>query len=362
MKQFGRMSAAYNVNDNRKEVVFMKAVKVITPGEIKIVDEEIPQITDPNYVLIKIKAAGICGSDISIFKGTSPVATYPRVIGHEFTGEVVEIGTAVSRVQVGDHVVVTPVISCGECRPCKRARSNVCADLTVIGVHKDGGYREYVDVHENNVFKISKDIPWEQAAIIEAYTVAAQVVSRGDVQSDDTVLILGCGPAAITILQACKMIGAKCIMSDVADGRLEVAKEFGADVLINSKTDNLVERVMEITEGLGVDIAIDAACVGITFEQAVLCTRPAGIVVSMGFSDKPSSIREVDITKKELDIRGSRLNNNKFPQVIEWFESGKIDVNKFITDSFHFTDIIKAFDKIKNEPDETLKVVLTFDE
>jgi L-gulonate 5-dehydrogenase len=338
----------------------MKAVKVIKPGDIQIVEEEMPKIKDSNYVLIKIKAAGICGSDMSIFKGTSPVATYPRVIGHEFTGEVVEIGSAVSRVQVGDHVVVSPVISCGKCRPCKRGRSNVCADLTVIGVHTDGGYREYANVHENNVFKISKDIPWEQAAVIEVYTVAAQVVSRGDVQPDDTVLIFGCGPAAITILQACKMIGAKCIMCDIADGRLKVAEEFGADVLINSKTNDLVEKVMDITEGLGVDVAIDAACVGITFQQATLCTRPAGIVISMGFSDKPSNIREVDITKKELDIRGTRLNNNKFPQVIEWFESGKIDVSKFITDSFHFTDIVKAFDKIKNEPDETLKVVLTF--
>lgn len=339
----------------------MKAVKVIKPGDIEVVEEEIPKIKDPNYVLIRIKAAGICGSDISIFKGTSPVATYPRVIGHEFTGEVVEIGSAVSRVQLGDHVVVSPVISCGKCRPCKKGRSNVCADLTVIGVHTDGGYREYVDVSEDNVFKISKDIPWEQAAIIEAYTVAAQVVSRGDVQSNDTVLIFGCGPAAITILQACKMIGAKCIMCDIADGRLKVAENFGADVTINSKKGNLVGKVMEITGGLGVDVAIDAACAGITFEQAVLCTRPAGIVVSMGFSDNPSNIRELDITKKELDIRGSRLNNNKFPQVIEWFESGKIDSSKFITDSFYFTDIVKAFDKIKNDPDGTLKVVLTFD-
>jgi L-gulonate 5-dehydrogenase len=340
----------------------MKAVKVIKPGDIQIVDEEIPEIIDSNYVLIKIKAAGICGSDISIFKGTSPVATYPRVIGHEFTGEVVEIGSAVSKVQVGDHVVVSPVISCGECRPCKTGRSNVCENLTVIGVHTDGGFREYVEVREDNVFKISKDIAWSQAAIIEAYTIASQVVSRGEVKLDDTVLILGCGPAAITILQACKMIGAKCIMCDIADGRLKVAKEFGADILINSKTEDLVEKIMELTAGLGVDVAIDAACVGITFEQAVICSRPAGIVISMGFSDKPSKIRELDITKKELDIRGSRLNNNKFPQVIEWFESEKIESNKFITDVFHFTDIVKAFDKIKNDPDETLKVVLTFAE
>jgi L-gulonate 5-dehydrogenase len=339
----------------------MKAVKVIKPGDIQIVEEEMPKITDSHYVLVKVKAAGVCGSDISIFKGTSPVATYPRVIGHEFAGEVVEIGADVNQVQVGDHVSINPVIGCGKCRACKKGRSNVCENLTVIGVHTDGGFREYVAVPENNVFKISKDISWKQAAITEPYTIAAQVVSRGEVQPDDTVLIFGCGPIALTILQVSKMIGAKCIMCDIVNGRLERAKEYGADVVINSKTDDLVEKVMEITDGAGVDVAIDAACAGITFEQAVLCTGAAGIVISMGFSDKPSKIRELDITKKELDVRGSRLNNNKFPQVIEWVESGKIDSSKIITDSFYFTDVLKAFDKIKNDPDETLKVILTFD-
>lgn len=339
----------------------MKAIKIIKPGDIQIVEEEIPKITDSRYVLVKVKAAGICGSDISIYKGTSPVATYPRIIGHEFAGEVVEIGTDVKNVEAGDHVTVNPVISCGKCHACKKGRGNVCDDLTVVGVHTDGGFREYVAVPENNVFKISKKVPWKQAAIIEPFTVAAQVTSRGNIQKDDTVLIFGCGPIALTILQVSKMIGAKCIMCDIVGERLKRAKKFGADIVINSKTDDLVIKVMEITDGDGVDVAIDAACVGITFKQAVLCAGNASTVVSMGFSDKPSEISELDITKKELDIKGSRLNNNKFPEVIKWVETGRIDSSKIITDSFYFTDIIKAFDKIKNKPDETLKVVLTFD-
>lgn len=339
----------------------MKAIKVIKPGDIQITEEEIPQILDRHSVLIKMKAAGICGSDISIFKGTSPVATYPRVIGHEFAGEVVAIGSEVKRVQIGDHVAVNPVIGCGECRVCKKGRSNVCVTMNVIGVHTDGGFREYAVMPENNVFKVSKDIPWEQAAIIEPYTVAAQTVSRGNVQPDDTILILGCGPNALTILQVAKMIGATCIMSDIVEGRLKRAKEFGADIVINSMEENIEQRVMEITGGTGVDVAIDAACVGITLEQAIACTRPAGTVVTMGFSDRPSNIRELDITKKELDVKGTRLNNAKFPQVIEWVESGRVDSSKLITDSFCFTEINKAFDKIKNDPEHVLKVILKFE-
>lgn len=340
----------------------MKSIKVIKPGDIQVVEEDIPVIGNCKSVLVKVKAAGICGSDLSIASGTSPVATYPRVIGHEFAGEIVEAGSGVTRVQAGDHVAVNPVVSCGECRPCKKGRSNVCASLSVMGVHRDGGFREYAEVPEDNVYRISGDIPWTSAAIIEPYTIAAQVVSRGGVEAEDTVLVLGCGAAGLTILQVVKMLGAKCVVCDITHGRLKRAEEFGADAAIDSKGYDLVERIMEITAGTGVDIAIDAAGAGITFEQAVQCVRPAGVVVSMGFSDRPSKIRELDITKNELDIRGSRLNNNKFPQAIEWFESAKLNAGKIITDSFHFTDIGKAFDKIKNYPESTLKVILTFNE
>jgi L-gulonate 5-dehydrogenase len=326
------------------------------------VDEEIPRIINETDILIKIKAAGICGSDISIYNGTSPVATYPRVIGHEFAGEVVETGSAVTNVKVGDHAVVNPVEACGTCRVCQKGRSNVCQNLNVIGVHKDGGFREYVTVPEKNVFKIDSNILWEHAAIIEPYTVAAQVTSRGNVEKGDTVLILGSGQIAITILQVSKLLGARCIMTDVVEERLIRAKEFGADFVINSMTEDVVAKVKELTDGIGADVAIDAACAGITLEQAALSVRPAGIVVTMGFSDNQVRINEGTITKNELEIRGSRLNNNMFPKVIEWVEAGKINPGKIITHKMHFTKVLEGFDKVKKEPETTMKVVLTFED
>jgi L-gulonate 5-dehydrogenase len=340
----------------------MKSVKVLEPKNLKIVEEEIPTIINKTDVLIKIKAAGICGSDISIYNGTSPVATYPRIIGHEFTGEVIETGTGVFNVKSGDHVVINPVQACETCKVCKKGRSNVCQNLKVIGVHSDGGFREYVTVPEKNIYKIDSSILWEHAAIIEPYSVAAQVVSRGDVQQGDIVLILGSGQIAITILQVAKLLGAQCIMTDVVDERLTRAKEFGADFVINSMKDNVVDKVKELTNGVGADVAIDAACVGITLEQASLSVRPAGVVVTMGFSENYVKIGEGTITKNELDIRGSRLNNNMFPKVIEWFESGKIKPEKIITHKLHFTDVLEGFDKVKKEPETTMKVVLTFED
>ena len=338
----------------------MKAVKVIKPNEIELVSMSMPVIENNDDVIIKVKSAGICGSDISIYTGTSPVATYPRVIGHEFAGQVIEIGSDVKDITKGDHVTVNPVCSCGECTVCKKQRSNVCSNLSVMGVHLDGGFCEYVKVPSKNVFVLDKKMPWEQAAIIEPYAVAAQVVDRGSIKANDKVLICGCGLIAMTILQVCNIIGAECIMSDILPYRLEQAKKYGAKHVINSNEENLIDAVKKITGGELVDVAIDAACVSETLKQAALCVRSAGVVVTLGFHDKIAQITEFNITSRELDIRGSRLNNNKFPQVIKWIEEGKLDNSKIITNKYEFTKIEDAINKFKNPDIGTMKIILNF--
>lgn len=338
----------------------MKVMKVLAPGQLVCVQEPVPELKSEDEVLIRVHAAGICGSDIAIYRGTNPVATYPRVIGHEFAGEIVQTGSQCKRIAVGDHVTVNPVMSCGHCRVCRKGRGNVCANLKVIGVHEDGGYREYVSVPEANCFPVSREMPWEKAALIEPYTVAAQVADRGGVTADDTVLILGAGQIALTVLQVCKLLGARVIITDLVDERLAKAKAFGADETINTSKDDVQKAVLALTDGIGADIAIDAACVGATLKQAVECVRSAGVVVTMGFADRQAPVTELQITKNELDIRGSRLNNNKFPQVIEWVESGKLDPTRIITDHFPFTEVLRGIEKVKQDPEHTMKVVLTF--
>ncbi|MEG0339410.1 MAG: zinc-binding alcohol dehydrogenase family protein [Oscillospiraceae bacterium] len=339
----------------------MKTMQVIEPQILKCVDAPMPELKDSQSVIIRVRAAGICGSDISIYKGTSPVATYPRVIGHEFAGEIVKIGADCKRIKLNDHVTVNPVVPCGTCRVCQKGRSNVCSNLKVIGVHTDGGYSEYICVPEANVFSVSKDMPYEKAAVIEPFTVAAQVADRGGVEAGDTVLILGAGQIALTVLEVCKLLKARVIMTDLVDERLEKARNFGADFTINTATEDIKKRVMELTDGIGADVSIDAACVGKTLEQAAICTRSAGVVVTMGFADRTVPISELQITKNELDIRGSRLNNNKFPQVIDWVEKGLLDPTRIITHHFPFTELLQGMDKIKNDPEHTMKVILTFD-
>ena len=338
----------------------MKAIQVVEPLKLAITELPIPQITDPHQVLIRVHAAGICGSDVSIYRGTSPVAVYPRVIGHEFVGEVTEVGAAVTRVKPGDRVTVDPVINCGVCRVCQKGRSNVCADLQVIGVHEDGGYREFAAVPESSVYLLPEEMPWEHAVMVEPYAVAAQVADRGGVSEGDTVLILGSGQIALMVLQVCKLLGARCIMTDVVEERLVRAKAYGADAVINTATQDVCEQVLALTDGIGADIAVDAACVGKTLEQAAESVRAAGVIVTMGFANRTIPITELSVTKKELEIRGSRLNNRKFAQVIDWFRQGKIDPVRMITHTLPFTEVLTGMDKMKNEPETTMKVVLTF--
>jgi 2-desacetyl-2-hydroxyethyl bacteriochlorophyllide A dehydrogenase len=339
----------------------MKAARVISPRNLEICEVPMPEITNGEEVLIKVKAAGICGSDIHIYHGTSPVATYPRIIGHEVVGEIVQVGKNVEKFTAGDHVIVDPVIGCGECYPCSIGRPNVCSYLKVRGVHVDGGYQEYMVLPQSSIYKLSKELSWEEAVLIEPFTIAAQIVSRGEITNRDTVFIMGAGPVGLCALQAVKRIGAKCMISDLVDSRLELAKKMGADITINPSTQSVEDIIMGETNGLGVPVIIDAVCIPQTFEQAVKLASSAGRIVLLGFTGTPSQIPQLEITKKELDVRGSRLHSNKFPQVIDWFNNREVNPKLLISHTFKFEEIEKAISQVENNPIETYKVVLKFD-
>ncbi len=338
----------------------MKAIQVKEPGKLSIIEKDMPKIKSQNEVIIKVKAAGICGSDMHIYHGTSPVATYPRVIGHEFVGEVAEIGNDVKNVEVGDRVVVEPILYCGKCYACKAGRPNVCEGLEVMGVHTDGGFQEYIAVPEDKAHKFNKELDWKEAVLIEPFTIAAQATSRGDVREGDYVFIIGAGPIGLSVLQYAKYRGATCIVSDIDNEKLETAKKHGADYIVNSIEDDVAKKVYEITNGMGANVTIDAACLIQTFEQAVNVTSAAGRIVVMGFIDKPSSIPQLPITKKEITISGSRLQSNKFPEVVKLFNENKLNPSALVSHVFNFTEINKAIELIENPEEKTSKVILEF--
>ena len=206
----------------------MKAVQIVKPGELRVIDIEKPSIDAHNNVLVRMTAAGICGSDMGIYHGTNAAATYPRIIGHEMVGVVEEIGESVDSLKPGDRVIVNQVVSCGHCYPCSLGRGNVCDHLQVRGVHVDGGYREFLAVPQEDCYVLPEGLADVDAVMIEPTTIAIQSCTRAELKEDDMLLIMGAGALGSTILKIARLICSHIIVADIVDEKLEEAKKNGA--------------------------------------------------------------------------------------------------------------------------------------
>ncbi|MGO1060182.1 zinc-binding alcohol dehydrogenase family protein [Planococcus sp. FY231025] len=339
----------------------MKAVQVPTAHELRIIEQERPAVVNADDVLVKIKRVGICGSDMHIYHGTNPLATYPRIVGHEVAGEVAEVGSAVTGLQPGDHVVVEPINYCGECYACRKGRPNVCEKLSVFGVHEDGGMREYAVLPEKQLHPVNKDLSWDEIVLAEPYTIGAQAVWRGNVEAGDTVLIQGCGPIGICILKLAKIAGAHVFMTDLSEERMAFAKESGADEVINAGKESVKDRILELTDGSGPNVVIDAVGMPATVELSIDLVSPAGYVVVLGFDERPSAIPQLPITKKEITIVGSRLQTNQFGKVVDLLNSGELRSDGLITHKFALDDVQEAFSYVENNPDKVRKALIVFE-
>ncbi len=337
----------------------MKAIRIEKPHHLEIVDVPEPVLTDSKDILITVKAAGICGSDVSIFKGTSPVATYPRIIGHEMTGVVTAIGKEVTRFTVGDHVIVKQTESCGVCYACTHGRENVCQELKVRGVNIDGGYQEKLVVPETSAYRISKDLDLRTSVMIEPFTIAFQACSRGRLASDDTLLVYGAGALGSSVIRVAKSFGARIIVIDIQEDKLEQAKKLGASVALNGKDPDIREQLLAHTDNYGPTICVDTVCNPSSFEFLLDVVGNAGRLVLMGFDTRPSAIPQFKITAREIDVIGSRLQSGNFEKVIRLFETGAIDPKDMISHYFPYTEIHEAFKVVKSG--DFKKIVLDFD-
>ena len=337
----------------------MIAISVERPNTLAVVAYE-GAAPGPGEVLVRVRRAGICGSDLHILHGSNPFARYPRIIGHEFAGEIEALGSGVTGLAEGDLVVVDPVVSCGQCYACRVGRPNVCAQLEVFGVHRDGGFRDRVPVPARNVIKVAPDLPVEIAALAEPFSIAANVLSRTGCGPEDSVLIYGAGTVGLTVLQVAKLKGARCLVSDPDEARLERARSFGADVAINPQRTPVVEAAGGELGGLGPSVVIDGAGIPALLEEACRIASPAGRIGVLGFSPGPCNVSQQEIVKKELTLLGSRLNRHLLPEVVGWLESGSLRPAAMITQTFAADDARAAFDLVENHPERTVKVQLVF--
>lgn len=339
----------------------MKAVQIVKPGELKVIDIEKPVLDEENNVIVKMTAAGICGSDVGIYHGTNAAATYPRIIGHEMVGVVAETGASVQKLKAGDRVIVNQVTSCGHCYPCRKGRGNVCDHLKVRGVHIDGGYREFIAVPEADCYILPDSISDRDAVMIEPTTIAIQSCTRAELEKDDMLLIYGSGALGSSILKIASQICDHIIVADIQDDKLETAKANGAKYTINVLNEDLVEKVKEYTQMHGATVSIDAVCNKDSLIRLLNATGNAGKVITMGFSTAPTEINQFAITAKELDVRGSRLQNKMFGKAISMIQEGKLDLTGSVSHTFPLTKAQEAFDFVDSHDPSIRKIILTFD-
>lgn len=336
----------------------MKSLVVDHPGQLEIQERPVP-VPGPGQVRLRVRRAGICGSDVHIAHGSNPFARYPRVIGHEIFGHIDAIGDGVA-LPAGARAVVDPVVGCGHCYPCRTGRPNVCTSLQVVGVHLDGGFSEYCCVPAGNIHLVPDAIPDEHAVMIEPFAVAANIVGRTGAGPEDVALVYGAGPIGLTVVQVLKGVYrvGQLIVTDRIDERLVAARASGADLTFNTARENLADKLA----GLGVQptLIIDAACHPAIAAEAIELASPAGRIGLMGFSAEPSTIVQQKITGKELSIFSSRLNARKFPDVIDWMSRGLLAPEKLITHRFAMDAFARAFDVFEHDQTACCKVLLSF--
>ena len=288
--------------------------------------------------------------------------SYPRVIGHELAGVVVSIPeNNKNGIKVGDRVVVDPYLYCGHCYPCSKNRGNVCDSLKVRGVHIDGGYREYIAVPESDCYLLPDSLSDQDAVMIEPTTIAIQSCTRAELEKDDMLLIYGAGALGSSILKIAHTICDHIIVADIMDDKLSEAKAHGAQFTINAATEDFQAKVLEYTHGRGATVSIDAACVKNSLLLLLQATGNAGRVITMGFSTAPTEVNQFLITSKELDVRGSRLQNKMFGKAIEMIKEGTLDLNNSISHTFPLTKAQEAFDFVDSRDPSIRKIVFTFD-
>ncbi|MBC8234734.1 zinc-binding alcohol dehydrogenase family protein [bacterium] len=338
----------------------MKAISIDKPRSVGIIDVAEPKVRK-NEAIVKIKIAGICGSDLGSYLGTFSLVTYPRVPGHELAGEIVEISKNDRGLAVGDRVTIEPLVRCGHCYPCRIGRYNCCENLTVMGVHIDGGMQEYFRAPVHLVHKLPDDMHFDKAALIEPLTIGIHSVNRSKLSKGETALILGAGPIGLVILVVAKSRGAKVISVDLLESRLEQAREFGADYTINPSAENVKSAVEQITKGEMANVVFEAIGARETIENTIYLVSYAGRIVMTGYAHEPALFREPQlITKKELDVLGSRNSQNDFPNAIRFIQSSKFHLTRLITHLFPYTEVRRAFSILETKSEPVTKILLSF--
>jgi len=340
----------------------MKAAILYKPYDLRIEEIPIPKISN-DQVLIKIKSVGICGSDIHYYKKGRIgdfIVKEPFILGHECSGDIVQIGKNVSNVKEGDRVAIEPGIPCFKCRYCREGRYNLCPNIFFFATPPDNGsFCEYVAVSSNFVFPLPENVSYEEGAMLEPLSVGIFAVRRAKQNVGDVVVILGAGTIGLMILQAARVAGAgKTIITDVYDKRLEIGKELGASLVINVANNNLITTLNKYLKEDEVDVIYDAVGISETASQSVDIVRPGGTIVCIGLSNENTNFPLSKIVIKEIDLRGMFRYANTYPPAIRTLQQGLYNFTLVITRRVTLQDLPIIMKELSSESNEDIKVIV----
>lgn len=338
----------------------MKALKITTTESIEVVNINKPEMGDSD-VMIRVKYVGFCGSDLNTFLGRNPMVKLPIIPGHEVGGIIEAVGKSVpAEFHVGMHITVNPYTNCGKCASCRVGRVNACEFNQTFGVQRDGAMSEYLCLPWSKVISAGNLSP-QDSALIEPMSVGFHAVSRAQVTDNDTVLVIGCGMIGMGAIVRSALRGATVIAMDIDDKKLELAKRIGARHTINSKTEQVHERMIELCKGLGADVVIEAVGTPATYVMAIDEVAFSGRVVCIGYAKNEVAFQTKYFVQKELDIRGSR---NALPEdfraVVNYLNQGNAPLKEFVTNVVTPENAADAMRTWASDPGKVFRILVEF--
>lgn len=339
----------------------MKAIQISHNQKLHIIDVEAPKAPAKGEVLLKLCYVGFCGSDLNTFRGRNTMALNPVIPGHEVGAVIEAVGAGVPEgLKPGMVVTCNPYTNCGKCASCRNGRVNACQHNETLGVQRNGAMREYVVLPWEKVIPAGLLTP-KACALVEPMSVGFHAVSRAQVTDIDVVVVIGCGMVGMGAIVRSALRGATVVAADIDDEKLKIAKQVGASYTVNTKTENVHERLLEITSGYGPDVIIEAVGSAPTYQMAVDEVAFTGRVVCIGYAKSEVTFQTKYFVQKELDIRGSR---NAMPQdfraVIHYLERGTCPMNKLITKVVRPDEALETMKWWNENPGKVFRILVDF--
>jgi 2-desacetyl-2-hydroxyethyl bacteriochlorophyllide A dehydrogenase len=313
----------------------MRQIVLRNPGEFVKREVSVPTLS-PGEALVRIRKVGVCGSDFHAFTGSHPIYTYPRVLGHELAGEIVEVSANDFGIRTGDRCAIEPYISCGQCKPCKAGRTNCCEKLRVIGIHVDGGMQEFLPVPLSLLYK-SENLSLEELALVETLGIGAHAVSRSQIGQGQSALVVGAGPIGLAVAEFARAAGAGVCIVEKSQWCRDFAISLGM-------------RAVAEPGGLLSDVVFDATGSAASMSQSLCYVAAGGSLVFVGLTKEPVTLNDSLLHTREVTIYASRNSRGQFRRIIRMLEESEIKTVPWITDRMALSQVPTEFKDLSSRP------------